>query len=307
MMGQHSLQKSFKKMMYERLVRSERYTVYQEAFRTATGLPLSLVESDTETCCPDDQSINRSPFCEKINLCKKACSACIDVNKRLMQEAELSGPATCHCFAGLCASAVPIRLGSTTIAYLRTGQVFTRSPDENNFRDVLAVVGEKTISKEDVPLLHDAYIQTHLVEPQRYQSMIALLASFGEQLCNDSEQLAFIDEGSEPAAVVRVKKYIDENLDRTLPLCEIAKIAGLSESHFCRLFKETTSLTLTEYINRCRIDWARRELLDASARISEIAFQIGYQSLSQFNRSFLRITGMSPTSYRRNQLSRVAS
>ena len=88
---------------------------------------------------------------------------------------------------------------------------------------------------------------------------------------------------------------------------QVARQAGLSESHFCRLFKDSSGLTLTDYVNRCRIDWAKRELLKPEARISEIAFLVGYQSLSQFNRSFVRIVGTSPTLYRRDRLERAAS
>lgn len=299
--------KSFQQTIFERLLASERFIVYQNAFRAATGLPLRLVESDTEKWCLDDNSINRSPFCEELNLCKSACNACIDVNARLMKEADVNGPASCHCFAGLYASAVPIKLGASTVAYLKTGQVFSRTPDEKSFRDVLAVLGKKTIPKKDVALLHDAYFQTRSIEPQRYQSMITLLASFAEQLSLYTEQLSIIDQGSEPAAIAKAKKYIHEHLDQALPLGEVSRVAGLSESHFCRLFKDSTDLTLTDYINRCRIDWAKRELLRPEVRVSEIAYLVGYQSLSQFNRSFARITGSSPTSYRREQLSRAAS
>lgn len=299
--------KSFQNAIFERLLSSERFTIYQDAFRAATGLPLRLVASDTEKWCLDDQSINRSPFCEKLNLCKSACRACIDVNARLMKEADVSGPSTCHCFAGLNATAVPIKLGASTIAYLKTGQVFSTTPDEHSFKDVLAMLGKKTIAKEDIALLRDAYFQTRTVEPQRYQSMVTLLASFAEQLSHYTEQLSIIDQGSEPAAIAKAKKYIHEHLDQALPLGEVARVAGLSESHFCRLFKETTDLTLTDYINRCRIEWAKRELLRPEVRVSEIAYQIGYQSLSQFNRSFARITGTSPTAFRREQLDRAAS
>jgi AraC-like DNA-binding protein/ligand-binding sensor protein len=299
--------KSFQHSIFERLQSSERYTVYQNAFRAATGLPLRLVASDTEKWCLDDQSINRSPFCEKLNLCKSACNACIDVNARLMKEADVSGPSTCRCFAGLYATAVPIKLGVSTIAYLKTGQVFSRTPDENSFRDVLAMMGKKTIPEKEVALLHDAYFQTRSVEPQRYQSMVTLLASFAEQLSLYTEQLSIIDQGSEPAAIAKAKKFIHENLDQALPLGDVSRAAGLSESHFCRLFKESTDLTLTDYINRCRIEWAKRELLRPEVRVSEIAYLVGYQSLSQFNRSFARITGTAPTNYRREQLNRAAS
>jgi AraC-like DNA-binding protein len=137
--------------------------------------------------------------------------------------------------------------------------------------------------------------------------MILLLRSFAEQLSQHAESLAIIEEGSEPVAIARARKFIHANLDQPLPLGTVARRAGLSESHFCRLFKEATGLTLTDYVNRCRIEWAKRELLRPEARISEIAFQIGYQSLSQFNRSFARIVGDPPSAFRRRRVQRVAS
>jgi AraC-like DNA-binding protein len=58
-------------------------------------------------------------------------------------------------------------------------------------------------------------------------------------------------------------------------------------------------MTFTEFVNRQRIERAKRRLLDPAERITEIAYDIGYQSLSQFNRSFLRIVGESPTQFRK--------
>jgi AraC-like DNA-binding protein len=107
--------------------------------------------------------------------------------------------------------------------------------------------------------------------------------------------------------VARARKFIDETLADPLPLTLVARQAGLSESHFCRVFKEATGLTLTDYINRRRIEWAKKELLKPEARVSEIAFNIGYQSLSQFNRSFARFTGNSPTNFRREELAKAGS
>lgn len=300
-------QKEFEHSLLQRIVQSERYKMYQDAFRTATGLPLRLVSSDPEGWCLDDQSINRSPFCEELNLCDSACAACVDTNRRLMKEAEVNGPSTCHCFAGLCATAVPVKMGASVIGYLKTGQVFSRLPSEDQFDKLLGAMGRKTINQESREKLKKAYMQTRFVEPLRYQSMVTLLETFAEQLSEHAESLAIIDEGSEPAAIAKARKYIHANLDQPLPLGQVARQAGLSESHFCRLFKDSSGLTLTDYVNRCRIDWAKRELLKPEARISEIAFMVGYQSLSQFNRSFARIVGQSPTLYRRERLAKAAS
>lgn len=299
--------KAFEATLHERLKNSEVFRIYQEAFRTATGLPLRLVGANPDAWCLDEQSINRSPFCEKLNLCESACHACLDTNRRLMKESEVNGPTTCHCFAGLTATAVPVRMGATTVGFLKTGQVFTRVPHENDFEDILAKLGRRTIDEATGAKLRDAWFQTRAVEPERYQSMVTLLESFAGQLGQHAESLAIIEEGSEPAAIAKARKYIHENLDSPLPLGTVARVAGLSESHFCRLFKDATGLTLTDYVNRSRIEWAKKELLKPEMRVSEIAFLVGYQSLSQFNRSFARIVGTSPTRWRQDKFSRAAS
>ena len=307
MSANYSAHQEFETTLLQRIASSERFKIYQEAFRTATGLPLRLVSADPEKWCLDDQAVNRSPFCEALNLCNSACGACLETNRRLMQEAEVNGPTTCHCFAGLCATAVPIKMGASVIGFLKTGQVFSQTPTEEQFDILLGAIGRKTLNAKNRNTLRSTYMETRFVEPKRYQSMVTLLESFGEQLSEHADSLTIIEEGSEPAAIAKARKYIHENLDQPLPLGQVARQAGLSESHFCRLFKDSAGLTLTDYVNRCRIDWAKRELLKPEARISEIAFLVGYQSLSQFNRSFVRIVGSSPTLYRRERLERAAS
>lgn len=297
----------FENSLFEKLRASELFVTYQNAFRSATGLPLRLVDNDTGNWCLDQQSVNRSPFCEKLNLCKSACNACISVNRRLMDEAKINGPTTCHCFAGMSASAVPILAGNRLIGFLKTGQVFHAVPNEETFDAVARTLARQGLTESQAEELRTAYLQTRSVEPERYQSMITLLATFAEQLGKQAEKLAIIDANNEPSSVVRAKKFIEKNLSEPLPLGLVAKQAGVSESHFCRLFKEATHLTLTDYINRRRIEWAKRELLKSEVRISEIAFQIGYQSLSQFNRSFARFTGNSPTNFRREELARAGT
>ena len=299
--------KSFENSLLSRILQSDRFKIYQDAFRLTTGLPLRLVSADADHWSLDDNTVNRSPFCEALNLCGGAYTACRETNRRLMREAEVNGPSTYNCFAGLCATAVPVKLGASVVGFLKTGQVFTKVPSEAQFTEMLGSLGRKTLSATSIGQLKSAYMSTRAVDPQRYDSMITLLQTFAEQLSEHAESLAIIEEGSEPAAIARARKFIHANVDQPLPLGQVAREAGLSESHFCRLFKDSTGLTLTDYVNRCRIDWAKRELLRPEVRISEIAFLVGYQSLSQFNRSFARIAGVSPTQYRRQRLELAAS
>lgn len=298
---------SFNDVLFDKLFNSELLATYQQAFRCATGLPLKFAKPDTELRDLCNHFENASPFCAKLNLCSSACNACVDVNRRLVAEATIKGPISCKCFTGMSASAVPVLCGGDIIGMLRTGHVFHKVPEPEDFERVAKTLARQGLTPEDTEKLRAAYFQTRVVEPERYQSMVNLLATFGEQLGNHAEKLAITSEGDEPEAVARARKFIENTLADPLPLPLVARHAGLSESHFCRVFKESTGLTLTDYINRRRIEWAKRELLKPQARVSEIAFHIGYQSLSQFNRSFARFTGNSPTNFRREELSKLAA
>jgi AraC-like DNA-binding protein/ligand-binding sensor protein len=298
--------KAFENTLLDRLVHSDRFKIYQDAFRITTGLPLRMVSADPDHWGLDDQSVNRSPFCEALNLCESACNACHETNRKLMREAEVRGPMSCSCFAGLEATAVPVKMGASVIGFLKTGQVFTKPPAEDQFERIISALGRKALSETFVSQLKEAYLATRSVDPQRYESMVVLLQTFSDQLGQYVESLAIIEEGNEPSAIARARRFIHSNVDQSLPLGQVAREAGLSESHFCRLFKESTGLTLTDYVNRCRVDWAKRELLRPEVRISEIAFHVGYQSLSQFNRSFARIAGVSPSKFRRSRVKRAS-
>jgi AraC-like DNA-binding protein/ligand-binding sensor protein len=293
--------------LFDKLQHSELFATYQDAFRSATGLPLRLVGPNIEEWCLDQDTQNRSPFCEKLNHCKSACEECIDTNHRLMEEAAVNGPTTCHCFAGLVATAVPVRSGIRLVGFLKTGQVFNKVPAPNAFQQVSKTLARQGLSLKEVEKLGQAYEQTSRVEPERYQSMVTLLATFAEQLGQQAEKLIVVRDGSEPTAIGKAREFIDQNLSEPLPLSAVSRHAGLSEFHFCRIFREVTGLTLTDYINRRRIQWAKRELLRSDTRISEIAFLVGYQSLSQFNRSFARVTGRSPSQFRSEELTSLAS
>ncbi|MEM6280322.1 MAG: helix-turn-helix transcriptional regulator, partial [Verrucomicrobiota bacterium] len=86
-----------------------------------------------------------------------------------------------------------------------------------------------------------------------------------------------------------------------ISLESVAKHVGVSPYYFCKVFKQSAGMTLTEFVNRRRIEWAKRRLLNPQARVTEVAFDVGFQSISQFNRSFLKYVGQSPTRFRDHQ------
>ncbi len=78
----------------------------------------------------------------------------------------------------------------------------------------------------------------------------------------------------------------------------MARHSGVSPFHFCKIFKRFTGLTFTEYVNRARVEKAKQLLIKPQSRVTEVAYDVGFQSLSQFNRSFRRVMDQSPTEFR---------
>ena len=95
-----------------------------------------------------------------------------------------------------------------------------------------------------------------------------------------------------------VYKYITTNYYNDISLDEIAKIANISANSFCRLFKQRTNRHFIQYLNEVRISNACKFLLETNLNVSEIAFQCGYKTLSNFNKIFKKSTGLSPNQYR---------
>jgi AraC-like DNA-binding protein len=98
--------------------------------------------------------------------------------------------------------------------------------------------------------------------------------------------------------IIRAKEYIRQNQAEELSLGMVAKAVNTSTFYFCKLFKKATGLNFTDYVSRVRIEKAKNLLLNPHLRVSEIAYEVGFQSLTHFNRVFKKIIGQSPTVYR---------
>ena len=146
--------------------------------------------------------------------------------------------------------------------------------------------------------LKEAYFNTRVLSGRQHESMVRLLSIFGQHLSLISNQIVLQQENSESPVVTRAKEYIQTNQAEELSLTKVAKAVNTSSFYFCKLFKKATGLNFTNYVSRVRIEKAKNLLLNPNLRISEIAYEIGFQSLTHFNRVFKKIIGQSPTNYR---------
>ena len=281
--------------MVQRLRQSALFREYQGAFETITGLALVLRESGSFRA-PLHDSKRVNPFCALMTQTNKTCAACLQFQQRVETEAALE-PKTLQCYAGLSESAVPVRVGNQVLGYLQTGQVFLRTPSQKQFAEFTRTIhgGETGV---DTPELRAAYFQTQVVTRRQYESIIRLLVVFAGHLATVSNQMLVSEAAAESPVIKRGRVFIAEHQTETLGLRDVARALNMSPFYFCKVFKEGTGLTFTEYLSRVRIESVKQMLLNVHTRVSEAGFAAGFQSLSQFNRMFLRVTGETPTSYR---------
>jgi len=278
-----------------RLQESQIFRDYQDAFQTATGLPLVL-RAVGSFQPPLQGAKNIASFCALMGGASKTCAACLQVQGAMEKEPG-SEPKTLQCFAGLSESVVPILLGDTVIGYLQTGQVLLRPPSEKSFRAAMAEL-EKWKSIVDIARLKTAYFETRVVTKARYGAVLRLLASFAQHLSLLSNELMIKQASAEPPAVTKARAFIAEHLGEEMSLDLVARAAGMSPFYFCKVFKGATRLTFTDYVARTRVEKTKQLLLNPNVRVSEAAFAAGFQSLSQFNRVFKRLCGKTPRAYR---------
>jgi AraC-like DNA-binding protein len=105
-------------------------------------------------------------------------------------------------------------------------------------------------------------------------------------------------ERAEPVEIWKARNFIHEQADEPLSLKQVAQAVNISPNYLSEKFKRVTGENFVAYVNRRRVEKARDLLLKRELRISEIAFAIGFQSLSQFNRVFKKLTRQSPTEFR---------
>ena len=96
----------------------------------------------------------------------------------------------------------------------------------------------------------------------------------------------------------RLYRFMDENYQRKIEIDEVAELSHLTNAAFCRYFKKMTRLTFTEFLNHYRINQAKRLLL-LDKNVTETCFECGFESLSYFNRTFKKITGENPLSFKK--------
>jgi AraC-like DNA-binding protein/ligand-binding sensor protein len=288
------------KQLVEMLLRSRLFCDYESVFTKATGLPLALRPLEYWQL-EHHQKTNENRFCAMLAERPATLAVCLQSHAEIIQHTGIT-PRTETCPFGLTETAVPVRLGEETIGFLRIGQVLRRSAIQTDKTRAASKLAECGVSFAGG--IRKAWEATPIIPKDKYGAIVRLLAFFAEQLSALINQIVLEKQNAEPPLVRKAREYIQLHKSEPLSLAAVAQASGASVFHFCKVFKKSTGLKFTDYVTRVRLEDAKTQLVNPSRRISEVAYDVGFQSLTQFNRMFKRTFGQSPTEFRAHLHSR---
>ncbi len=151
------------------------------------------------------------------------------------------------------------------------------------------LAGEKL--KQLTSLSHFAQLITLL-------EVFQLLAHSSEAELLKAKPIAGISVLKEQQRIQKVYHFIETNYQKRVDVNEVAAFSHLTTAAFCRYFKKSTHYTFTEFLNRFRINQAKKILMQDKT-VTEACYESGFEDISYFNKTFKKITGGNPSAFKK--------
>lgn len=277
---------------WKKLANSPAVCEQQVAFTCATGVPLTLAPASA-------RALNDGTFCVKGCLGDPSGTACQRKLLRAEKRAVRRTAAVQYCCpSGLVKILVPVFLDGSHVGSLLAGPFALHTLDGNRLNHLLGRLAKLGLG-DRADRLQDTWRHTPRLSSAKCRAAGTLLQMFGKYLeeCG-RQQLKQQTDNSSSSLVKKIEAFLAECKSDRVSLKDVAASVNLSPCHFCSVFKKQTGLTFSQYRTRQRLETARTLLADPARRVSDIAFESGFDSIPYFNRAFHRAFGCSPSKYR---------
>jgi transcriptional regulator GlxA family with amidase domain len=180
----------------------------------------------------------------------------------------------------------------------------------NNFRRLypnINMVDEKIMTEEDgIYTSGGAYaflnLLLYLIEKNAGREVaVHISKAFSIDIDRDSQSPFIMFEGQKEHGDEKIKsaqEYIEENYEQTIRVDELADKLALSRRTLERRFKKATTNTVTEYVQRVKVEAAKKDLETTRKNVTEVMYEVGYSDTKSFRNLFRKITGLTPIEYR---------
>jgi len=280
------------------LTNSEVFRSFSRIMATLNGLPVALYASDgTHLRAYDTEAQN--PLCVLVRAHPDGVAGCRASECARFAEVVASHRQVCRlCHAGLLDLAVPVSYHGTVVAVLSSGQLLPAPHSPEGLQAFLPLCARFNI---DPTALRKGYARCRYLTPDKLQATIELLSFFAEYLSTMVRQLAGGTHDDAEALMLRARWYIQSHLAEDLSLGQVAAYIERSPGYLSRQFERVVGMNFLTYVQQARVEHVQHLITHSTFSITEIALMAGFNSLSQFNRTFRRHTGSTPRTFRARQ------
>ena len=156
------------------------------------------------------------------------------------------------------------------------------------------------IKKEVGARLEEFFHMNHVERMITLLKILNKMAKSEDYTLLNASTASLVVEHKDSQRIDIIYKYIRNHFqEETIPLTTVAALVNMTVPSFCRFFKKNTNKTFTQFVNEFRIVHATKLLHETDDPISSICFDCGFNNFSHFNRYFKKITGKSPSQYRK--------
>jgi AraC family transcriptional regulator, pdu and cob operon regulator len=272
---------------------------YHAILYKLTGVVIDFVSDTGEimTLCPPE---HYNPLCHYFRSVPCGVEACARADEENCTRAKATGKNIIYeCHAGLIDIVVPLFVNEQYIGCLTTGQILKSPPTLKSFAEFKDKVKALNLNEDK---LKEYYFATNVMSAQQIEALVELLALAGNYILESESKLLFLESVNEKKKILAARHYIEQNYQKKLTIEEIANCVFLSKSHFSHMFKKEVGISPINYLNRFRIDKAKELLQNTNNSITEIAANVGFQSLPHFNRIFKSLEKITPGLCRKSRI-----
>ena len=277
--------------IFAELGREKQLIEYHDIIYKLLGIVVDFINAEGESLKLSKMK-HFNPYCAMIRSSAQgfaACQACDQSNSHTASFKHKEIVYKCH--AGLIEIVLPLYDSRDNyIGCMTSGQFFLEGEAPADKKVI-----EKTarLYKQNPQQLCNAYKESKVITKLQLEGIIDYLKAVGRIIVETHNKLLFMETIDTPDKISFIKQFVADNYMKKLTIPETAKKVFMSNGHFCRFFKKELGISFTSFVNMYRISQAEEMLKNTKRNISEIAFLTGFGSISQFNRTFKSIKGIS--------------
>lgn len=256
-------------------------------FYNATGINLNILDANFNML--KYEIFNHNSYCGLVQQSSKGDVACNKSDQVLLKKCKESRSMQIHvCHAGLIDIAIPIIYDSSIIGYIILGQI----KGDMDFEKIKDYVKDLSV---DYTKLEEYYNILPVFDEDKIKSISAIAVMLTKYILFEN-----LLKPTQTQSITSAINYINENLNKDITVSDIAREVHLSKSYLYKVFHNNFNCTISEYVNRKRIEQASALLIETNLSVEEIANKVGFVNIAYFSRLFKKTKGSSPLKFRKN-------